>query len=63
MGGDVSLQTVIEASKAYATTSQLSLPHVCGSTVSSQLLLQNHAYLPAAMLSAVTVRDSSLLKS
>ena len=37
----------------------LSLPSACGSDTSSQLLLQHHAYLSVAMLSAMMVMDSN----
>lgn len=38
------------------------LPHLCWSDVSTQLLLQYHSYLPAAMLSTMTIIDSNSLE-
>lgn len=39
-----------EVSKPYLRRPSLPLPSVCGSAVSSQLLLQHHVYLLAAIL-------------
>jgi len=59
VGGGVSLEVGFEISKAHTRpTLGSSLPPVCGSEVSSQLLCQqHHACLPTAMLSAVLIVD------
>lgn len=48
-----------EVSKAHTIPlGSLSLPWVCGSGASSQVLLQRHACLPAAVLATMLVEDS-----
>lgn len=60
-GGAVSLRTDIEVSKAHTMSTYLSLSFslmLLNEDVNSQLLLQNHACLTAAMLLTVVVMDS-----
>ena len=59
-GGGVSLQVGFEVSKIHTILNGLSLPHAGGSN--TQLLLELHPYLPAAMLLAVMVIDANPVK-
>ena len=58
--GGVSLEMDFKVSKAQIILSQLSLPHDCCLKMRSQLLLQNHAYLPVPMFSAMMVTGIQL---
>lgn len=62
----MSLGVGFEVSNTHAKTTvsvclslPISWPTACGSDVSSQLLLQHHAYLSVAMLPAKKVTDAS----
>lgn len=58
--GNVSVRLGSEVSEVLTIPnySSLCLSHACGSDVTSQLLLQYHAYLPAVILPTVMVMDS-----